>query len=76
MASYNFDCCRNCKDRIVGCHAICGAYLAAKDKYNKVKDKELSERRKVGAANKVRNEGINRFKTSRNTNGLMKSHKR
>lgn len=59
MASYNFNCCRNCKDRIVGCHAICSTYLTAKDEYNKIiKDKELSERRKVGAANKVRNEGI------------------
>lgn len=69
-------CCHNCKDRIVGCHAICSTYLTAKDEYNKIKDKELSERRKVGVANKVRNEGINRVKTSRSTNGLMKSHKR
>lgn len=34
-----FDCCKDCKDRYVGCHAVCEKYIEAKVKRNEFNKK-------------------------------------
>ena len=44
MAKQAFHVCHHCKDRKIGCHADCEAYLKEKEQYNEIKEKDKNER--------------------------------
>ena len=54
---WNFICCKECKDRQVGCHATCVSYNEEKEKLSKVRE-ELTEQLKIGET--LRRNEINR----------------
>ncbi len=39
------NCCQNCEKRHFNCHSTCNDYIQAKQDYQKIKDKQIAERR-------------------------------
>lgn len=65
----NFMCCKNCKERYVGCHSTCKEYNDKKSKYDKIKQIENQKRNEIGALNDIKVNGIKRMKKNRNRKG-------
>ena len=36
-------CCKNCKDRIVGCHSICEKYIKEKEEIERVREQHARD---------------------------------
>lgn len=58
--------CKDCQDRVVGCHSNCECYTAWKKKHDEEHELIIQKRKTEGDLLHRRNEAIRKFKHAKN----------
>jgi hypothetical protein len=65
--------CKDCTERVVGCHSTCEKYLKEKAEYAEENKKIYKEHYKENIMADVKKKGIHRMKTLRSNTGMFNS---